>query len=112
MEKRRVEEHAGGQAAEGKSLVAAAAQLFGRTERQQESGRKRRAGRPGANENGAFAFRRACADGYVRRSPVQMVKEKPVYRRKKALKAVRLALFLAFLAALVYLAAQCGILAF
>lgn len=110
MDNRQMEDSTQNPKAESRSLVAAAKKLYGRNapSRQQE---KRQRGRSfSTGDSGETG--RVYADGYVRRSPVQPVKEKPDYRQKRVLKAVQLALLLAFLAALVYVAFRYKILSF
>lgn len=93
---------------EGRSLIAAAKRLSGKAQqgRKSESRFRQRAG------SGPEQQTRAFTDGYVRRSPVQQVKEKPDYRRKRTMKAVQIVLFMAVLVALIYLALQTGLLSF
>lgn len=101
---------------ESRSLVASAARLAGRAERKSGPyGRRGADGRSRQNGGGngpEGAPGQTLADGYVRKSPVQPVREMANYRRKKALRAAEVVLALAVLAVLLWLVLQSGLLAF
>jgi len=102
---------------ESRSLVAFAARLAGKADRAAGSGPSgpgagRRFRRNGGANGPEAAPRQTLFDGYVRKSPVQPVREMANYRRKKVVRAVEVALLLAVLMILLWLVLQSGILAF